>query len=95
MNIQTLCIQRVHTHINDTYIANVFKQLNIGDVVKIDVKKKTGYNLVFVHLKWYANETSKHAQTLLSSNKEIKVFYDRFWFWKIVLYKHKRQPQSH
>ncbi len=86
MDIQTLCIHRVNMNISDKHIRETLEELNIGKITKIDIISKNNYNLVFVHLKWNNTENAICAHQLLSSGKEIKVFYDAFWFWKITAY---------
>ena len=43
---------------------------------------------VFIHFKrWYSTENAIKAHELLTNNKDIKVFYNEPWFWKISIYK--------
>lgn len=90
---QTLCIPRVNTDISESHIRKTLEELNLGKIEGIDIvsRNKEKYNRVFVHLKWNNLENALLAREFLSSGKEIKVFYDEFWFWKISVY---REPEN-
>lgn len=92
MDTQTLCIHRVNMNIRQEHIRKTIENLHIGNILKIDIvsknknKETDPYNMVFVHLKWNSTENATYAKHLLSSGKEIKIFYDTFWFWKLFAY---------
>jgi hypothetical protein len=101
-NIPSLCIPRVFPNISEQRILNIFKELNLGDIKRIDIVKKTTekgehFNRVFVHFAgWYANENADIARERLLNGKEIKIIYDEPWFWKVSAYRepNKSQPQK-
>jgi len=50
--------------------------------------KEDQNSCVFIHFKrWYSTPNAIKAHDLLTNNKDIKVFYNEPWFWKISIYK--------
>ena len=96
-NIQTLCIPRVYKNITEQRIYRIFTDISLGEIERIEIvprrsEKGEEYNRVFIHFKrWYVNSNANKARELLISGKEIKVIYSDPWFWKISVYKDKRQ----
>jgi hypothetical protein len=98
----SLCIPRISGNITKKNIEDVIKSLNIGEIKNIELlsKKPTASqsevssskgeinSCVFIHFKrWYSTENAIKAHELLTNNKDIKVFYNEPWFWKISIYK--------
>ena len=96
-NMQCLCIPRVYQNIDEKKIFKIFKELNIGDIHKIDIVSKTTqkgekYNRIFIHINhWFSSENANITRERLLNGKEIKIIYDNPWFWKISLY---REPNK-
>ena len=59
-----------------------------SEVSSITTAKGEINSCVFIHFKrWYSTENAIKAHELLTNNKDIKVFYNEPWFWKISIYK--------
>ena len=89
-NQPSICIPRVFDNIDEKRIRNIFNQLNIGIIRKIDIifsyksDKNVNFKRVFIHFdKWYNNPDANEARKKLISGKEIKIVYDNPWFWKV------------
>jgi hypothetical protein len=93
----SLCIPRVSCNITKHDIEDVIKPLELGEIRNIEIltKKKEPNtrdqkSCVFIHFKkWYSTKNAIYAHSLLTNDKDIKVFYDEPWFWKIYMYKPK------
>jgi hypothetical protein len=91
----SLCIPRVSSDITKHDIEDVIKPLGLGEIRNIEIlnKKREPNNqksCVFIHFKkWYSTSNAIKAHSLLTNDKDIKVFYDEPWFWKIYIYKPK------
>ena len=96
----SLCIPRISGNITKKNIEDVIKSLNIGEIKNIELLSKKPSqsevssskgeinSCVFIHFKrWYSTENAIKAHELLTNNKDIKVFYNEPWFWKISIYK--------
>ena len=94
----SLCIPRVSYNITKHNIEDIIKPLELGEIRNIEIltKKnepnntKNQKSCVFIHFKkWYSTPNAIRAHALLTNDKDIKVFYDEPWFWKIYIYKPK------
>ena len=96
-NVPSLCIPRVFPNIDERRIRRVFEELNMGEIERVDIVKKTTekgdkFNRVFIHWKaWNSSDNANQARERLLNGKEIKIVYDEPWFWKISAY---RDPVS-
>lgn len=94
-----LCIPRIRSNITKSHVFNVFQQLNIGTIEKIDmVIKQTErgeiYNRAFIHYReWNRCENVYNILKRLYNGQDIKVIYDRNtgFHWKISAYKSPRK----
>ena len=90
---KTLCIPRTDIDISEPFVRNIFNNLNIGNIGRIDLVKKQNekggyYMRIFIHInKWYNTENADIAKERLLNGKDIKIIYDDPWFWKISVYK--------
>jgi len=88
-----LCIPRTDANISEPVVRNIFNNLNIGSIGRIDLVKKQNekggcYMRIFIHInKWYNTENANIAKERLLNGKDIKIIYDDPWFWKISVYK--------
>jgi hypothetical protein len=99
LNINILCIPRVEKNINESHIRDIFDNLNMGILDRIDIVSKKNdkynnkdnnnkFNRVFIHFtEWNNSENAVIARELLLKGKEIKIIYDDPWFWKISAYR--------
>ena len=94
----SLCIPRVSCNTTKHDIEDVIKPLELGEIRNIEIltkkkepnNKKDQKSCVFIHFKkWYSTKNAIKAHSLLTNDKDIKVFYDEPWFWKIHIYKPK------
>ena len=88
----SLCIPRVFKNITEEKIKNIFNNLKLGIIHKIDIKSKNlnndNFNIVFIHFKkWNTDETTNNTRINFISGKEIKIIYDDPWFWKVSAYR--------
>ena len=85
----SLCIPRVFNNITETKIRQVFDELGLGKISKIDIKERKNekgepVKKLYIHFeKWFWNESAQSARRKLISGKEIKIVYDNPWFWKV------------
>ena len=85
----SICIPRVFNNISDKKIRQVFDELNLGKISRIDIKERKNekgevFNRVYIHFeKWFWNEDAQTARRKLILGKEIKIIYDKPWFWKV------------
>ena len=85
----SICIPRVFNNIDAKKIGNVFDQLQLGKIKRIDMiecknEKGEKFKRAFVHFEqWNWNEDAQAARRKLIEGKEIKIVYDTPWFWKI------------
>ena len=85
----SICIPRVFNNIAEKKIRQVFDELNLGKIIRIDIKERTNekgevFNRVYIHFeKWFWNEDAQTARKKLILGKEIKIIYDKPWFWKV------------
>lgn len=77
---------------NEAQVANVFENLNIGKVHRIDfidkIDEKTGqpYCQAFVHFEyWYFSQVTRSLQEkILDPTQQAKIVYDDPWFWLLL-----------
>jgi hypothetical protein len=86
----SICIPRVFNNITDKKIRQVFDELSLGKISRIDIVKERKnekgevFNRVYIHFeKWFWNEDAQTARRKLILGKEIKIIYDNPWFWKV------------
>ena len=86
----SICIPRVFNNITDKKIRQVFDELSLGKISRIDIVKERKnekgevFNRVYIHFeKWFWNEDAQTARRKLILGKEIKIIYDKPWFWKV------------
>ena len=85
----SLCIPRVFNNITEHRIRQVFDDLGLGKISRIDIKERKNekgesFKRVYIHFdKWFWNEDAQAARRKLVSGKEIKIVYDNPWFWKV------------
>jgi hypothetical protein len=91
----SICIPRVFTHIDRKQIFDIFKELKIGFITRIDIIPKSNgkgekYNRVFIHMKkWFDTPHAIKIRDRLISGKEIKIIYQEPWFWKVSMVRDK------
>jgi len=95
--LPVLCIPRVYKNIDENYIRNIFSELNMGELERIDIVNKKNnkgdnYNRVFIHYRiWNDTPNAIYARERLMNGKDIKIMYDDLWYWKISIY---REPDK-
>ncbi len=98
-NEPNLCIPRISTNLDRKFVFNIIKDLKLGEIDRIDLVKKQGdrgenFQRCFIHMKkWFHNENALRARERLIQGKDIKVFYDHPWFWRILA-KRKKEKSS-
>ena len=94
----SLCIPRVFDNITENRVADVFNQLNLGKLSRIDIvqrKNERGdtYKRVFIHFDyWFNTLDATAAKCKILDGKELKIVYDGPWFWKVSLSKYNSVP---
>ncbi len=98
-NIPSLCIPRVFSNIDERRIYQIFDDLRLGDIDRINIvrgnnAKGEKCNRVFIHFtRWYNSRNADTARERLLNGNDIKVIYDDPWFWKVAAY--REAPPSH
>ena len=88
-NNYTLCIPRVCKNIKKKQVFDVLNKYQFGKIKKIDIKENKGKNTNIVHIYysyWYKNDYVDNVINILTSNLNIKIFYDNPWFWIVYLH---------
>jgi hypothetical protein len=94
----SICIPRVFPNIDWKRVKNVFEELGMGEVERVDMVNKVNdkgekFKRVFVHFKkWNDDPTTRQVKSKLLSGDSVKVVYDDPWFWKIFI-SHVPKPQ--
>jgi hypothetical protein len=107
----SLCIPRVFFNIDETRIRDIFNELDLGEIDRIDILKTSApansnsnskskstkkFNTVFIHFKkWFDSENANSARERFQNGKEIKIIYDEPWFWKVSEYRRKQAKHDH
>ncbi len=82
MNTISMCIPRMESKYNASFIHNIFKNLNIGDIIDIiEVPNKNNNNFKKVMIN--INTNNEIINKRFSEGKDIKIIYDNPWYWKI------------
>lgn len=94
MSTFSVFIPRVFANITKERISKVFSSLTIGDATRIDLhkrvnKKGESYNIAFVHLTLYDNQSANSFKELVESEKESRLVYDDPWYWIVLPFKEK------
>lgn len=91
MSNPSICIPRVFSNITWQRVKEVFEELNLGMVERVDMPKKKNdkgeeFKRCFVHFKkWYNNEDAKAVREMLLDGEMVKIEYDTPWFWKCYM----------
>ena len=100
MSSFTVFIPRVFTNIREDRITKVFHDLNIGNVGKIDLVKRTNkqgksFNMAFIHFDhlYQSDSANEFHRDILEDNKS-KVVYDDPWFWLVLPFEEKEQNST-
>ena len=82
----SLYIPVIDEKIDQAFITDIFKNLKIGEISRIDfVYSLVGKKQAFIHFnKWFEHGNGLIARERLLNGKDIKVIYDEPWYWKIT-----------
>ena len=92
-SVPSLCIPRVFSNIGERRIYQIFDDLRLGDISRIDIVRANNAkgdkcNRVFIHFsRWYNNRNADTARERLLNGNDIKVIYDEPWYWKVAAYR--------
>lgn len=92
----TLCVPCVAMNINRDHVYRTFHELALGRIERVDLvvrpnKKGERLQRAFIHYKtWNTDDVALRAKEILDEGKNIKVFYNDPWFWKVSTY---RKPE--
>jgi hypothetical protein len=92
-SVPSLCIPRVFSNIGERRIYQIFDDLRLGDISRIDIVRANNAkgdkcNRVFIHFsRWYNNRNADTARERLLNGNDIKVIYDDPWYWKVAAYR--------
>ena len=98
--VPSLCIPRVFMNIGERRIRDVFAELNLGTIDRVDIieqksEKGEKFKRVFVHFRnWNNNSNAREARDRLLTGNEIKIVYDDPWFWKVSALRDTRPTRS-
>ena len=95
----SLCIPRLTGDIKRQFIEDRFTQLGVGKVLKIDMILKTSeknekFYSAFIHIEWNDSQLSKYIIERINAGKDVKIIYEGFLFWKVLMNKSKKQRIS-
>ena len=102
----SLCIPRVFNNIGETRIREVFDQLELGVIQRVDIiqrknEKGEEYKRVFIHFaRWSKSPAAQKARRKVLTGDSIKIVYDNPWFWKVeanksVKFERDVKPKEH
>ena len=84
----SICIPRVFTNIDWKFVKDVFEELNLGKVERVDMvlkknEKGESFKRVFVHFHSWNEDKASVRQRLLRGDA-VKIVYDspKPWYWK-------------
>lgn len=87
-NSVSLCIPRVESQIERTYIQKVFTKLNIGHIermTEIPLRNDTTHKRIIIKVSWNDTTLSEMIQTRLREQKSVKIVHDSpSSFWKVI-----------
>jgi len=78
----SLCIPRVFYYLTESRIREVFDDLGLGKLNRVDLidrRNERGevFKLVYIHFeKWYWNEQAQYVRKTLIAGKEVKIVYE-------------------
>lgn len=85
----SLCIPRVFPNITWQRVKEVFSELNLGRIERVDMVRKENekgekYQRVFIHFKfWDRSSEAQAVREKIMSGDMIQIVYDDPWFWKV------------
>lgn len=82
MTAISMCIPRMESKYNTSFIYDIFKNLNIGDIIdiiEIPNKNNNNFKKVMINI----NTNNEIINKRFSEGKDIKIIYDNPWYWKI------------
>lgn len=89
----SLCIPRVFSNITWQRVKEVFVDLGLGDIERVDMVRKENdkgekFQRVFVHFRsWNTSEDAQAVREKVLSGDMIQIVYDDPWFWKVGMSK--------
>lgn len=93
MKYLSIFIPRVLSNVSKVDIVNTFKEMNIGDVLYIDLKKrindnKFAYSIVFLKVELFDTITASAIYDLIEYNGSTKLYYDETDknYWELKSY---------
>jgi hypothetical protein len=100
MSSFTVFIPRVFANIREDRIIKIFHDLDIGNVGKVDLVKKTNkqgksFNMAFIHFdELYHSDSANEFHRDISEDKKSKVVYEDPWFWLVLPFEEKEQNST-
>jgi len=100
MSSFTVFIPRVFANIREDRITKVFHDLDIGNVGKVDLVKRTNkqgksFNMAFIHFdELYHSDSANEFHRDISEDKKSKVVYEDPWFWLVLPFEEKEQNST-
>lgn len=93
MKYLSIFIPRVLSNVSKVDIVNTFKEMNIGDVLYIDLKKRINdnkfvYSIVFLKVELFDTITASAIYDLIEYNGSTKLYYDETDknYWELKSY---------
>tara|TARA_Y100000813_G_C24161248_1_gene352189 strand:+ start:196 stop:477 length:282 start_codon:yes stop_codon:yes gene_type:complete len=78
-----ICIPKVDSIYNKSFIYNTFNQFHFGKIKKIDLINFNNFNRAFIHYtSWNNDERSNWVKNILDEGKDFKIIHDSPWYWK-------------
>ena len=96
----SLYIPHVFANFSKKMVAEIFENLRIGNVKRVDFVYKRGsngdFNAVYIHFNyWYDNVAACNFQErVLDPNREARIVYDEPWYWIVLENKTKKADST-
>ena len=88
MDETIICIPKVGRNINKKLIYDTFERCDIGKIKRIDLINTNYTKRAFIHYEsWNTNEQAIQVKNWLIEGKDIKIIYNKPWYWKCSAFK--------
>jgi hypothetical protein len=83
----SLCIPRMETSVTKEYINEIFKKINIGQILsirEIPLRNDSKHKRVILTIHINSSPESKYITERLCKNEPINIVHNMPWYWKVV-----------
>jgi len=86
-NTISLCIPRMETTVTKEYINEIFKKINIGQILsirEIPLRNDSKHKRVILTINSNSSHENKCINERLKNNEPINIVHNMPWYWKVV-----------